>query len=323
MGKVIVVRATGGPEVLRVEQQTVPEPGEGEVRVAVGAAGVNFIDVYHRTGLYPKPVPFVIGLEGAGKIDAIGPGVASLTVGDRVAWAAVAGSYAERVLAPADKVVPIPREVSDEVAAASMLQGMTAHYLVHGTRETRAGDVVLVHAAAGGVGLLLVQLLKRAGARVIATCSTAEKEKLALGAGAEHVVRYTESDFAARARELTGGRGVDVVYDSVGRTTFDGSLRSLRQRGLLVLFGQSSGPVPPFELGRLAESSLFLTRPTLFHYTADRRELELRAGAVFAAIAAGELEIRIGHRYPLDDAASAHRALESRATAGKVLLTIA
>jgi len=225
------------------------------------------------------------------------------------------------VLAPAAALVRVPDDVSDEVACASMLQGMTAHYLVHGTRTTRPGDVALVHAAAGGVGLLLVQMLKAAGATVIGTCSTAEKEALARGAGADHVVRYTETDFTAAARELTDGRGADVVYDSVGQTTFQGSLAALRPRGLLVLFGQSSGKVPPFELQQLNDrGSLFVTRPSLMHYTATRDELELRAGEVLGAVAKGELHIRIGARFPLADAAEAHRGLEGRRTTGKVLL---
>jgi NADPH2:quinone reductase len=242
-------------------------------------------------------------------------------VGERVAWASAPGSYASHVNAAAKAVVRVPDGVPDEVAAASMLQGMTAHYLVHGVRETRPGDTALVHAAAGGTGLLLVQTLRAAGARVIGTCSTAEKEALAREAGADAVIRYDQTDFAAAVRSLTGGRGVDVVYDSVARATFEGSLRSLRTRGLLVLFGQASGPVPPFELRRLSElGSLFLTRPTLAHYVAERADLELRAGAVLGAIAAGRLHVRIGARFPLGGAADAHRALEGRATTGKVIL---
>ncbi|TMA67984.1 MAG: quinone oxidoreductase [Deltaproteobacteria bacterium] len=321
MPRAVVIHASGGPEVLSLERHDPGVPGAGAVRVRVDAAGVNFIDVYFRTGLYPAPLPFVVGLEGAGVVEAVGESVAGLAPGDRVAWASVPGSYAEAVVAPADRLVRVPDAVPLEVAAASMLQGMTAHYLVHGTRETRPGDVVLVHAAAGGVGLLLVQMLKAAGARVIGTCSTADKEALAREAGADDVVRYTEHDFTAEARRLTAGRGVDVVYDSVGATTFDGSLAALRPRGLLVLFGQSSGPVPPFDLQRLnLGGSLFITRPSLAHYTRDRAELELRAGAVLGAVAAGRLRVRIGARFPLAEAAAAHRALEGRATAGKVLL---
>ncbi|MCW5893685.1 MAG: quinone oxidoreductase [bacterium] len=321
MGRAVVVHATGGPEVLRVEDRDPGVPGPGQVRVRVAAAGVNFIDVYFRTGLYPRPVPFVSGLEGAGVVEAVGDGVESLRAGERVAWASVPGSYADVVLAVPDLLVRVPDGVSDEIAAAAMLQGMTAHYLVHGTRTTRHGDTALVHAAAGGVGLLLVQMLKAAGARVLATCSTEEKAALVREAGADDVVVYTHDPFTTAAHRFTGGTGVDVVYDAVGKTTFDGSLLSLRPRGLLVLYGQSSGPVPPFELRRLSEGgSLFVTRPSLAHYTATRAELEERAGAVLDAIAAGGLQVRIGDRFPLAQAAEAHRALEGRRTTGKVLL---
>ena len=320
MPQAIIVRETGAGEVLRCEAFASAEPGAGQVRVAVHAAGVNFIDVYFRTGLYPRPLPYVAGLEGAGVVEAVGPGVA-LRTGDRVAWASAPGSYATQVVAAAAQLIPVPEGVPLDVAAASMLQGMTAHYLVNGCRTTRRGDVALVHAAAGGVGLLLIQLLVEAGAHVIGTCSSEEKEALARGAGAHHVVRYDRGDFAPEVRRLTDGRGCDVVYDSVGQSTFEGSLKSLRPRGLLVLFGQSSGPVPPFELGRLnALGSLFVTRPSLAHYTADRAELEQRSGAVLGAIAAGRLHVRIGARFPLADAADAHRALEGRRTTGKVLL---
>jgi NADPH2:quinone reductase len=247
--------------------------------------------------------------------------VHGLAPGDRVAWASVPGSYAETVVAQVDRLVRVPAGVSLETAAAAMLQGMTAHYLVHGTRETRRDDTALVHAAAGGVGLLLVQTLRAAGARVIGTCSTAEKEALARDAGADEVIRYDGGDFADEVRRLTAGRGVDVVYDGVGRTSFDGSLRALRTRGLCVLYGQASGPVPPLELQRLNQGgSLFVTRPTLVHYTQDRAELELRAGAVLGAITSGALRVRIGARHALAEAAEAHRALEGRATTGKVLL---
>ncbi|MEN8162211.1 MAG: quinone oxidoreductase [Myxococcota bacterium] len=321
MPNTIWVRETGGPDALRHEtSESAGAPGPGQARVAVEAAGVNFIDVYFRTGLYPRPLPYVAGLEGSGVIEAVGDGV-SLRVGERVAWAAAPGSYASHVVAPAASLVPVPEGVPLDVAAAAMLQGMTAHYLVHGCRTTHPGDLALVHAAAGGVGLLLIQLLCQAGARVIGTCSSEEKEKLAREAGAEHVIRYDREDFAEVARRLEGGRGCDVVYDSVGQATFEGSLRSLRARGLLALFGQSSGPVPPFDLGRLnALGSLFVTRPSLAHYTADRAELELRAGAVLGAVADGTLSVRIGARYPLAEAAEAHRALEGRRTTGKVLL---
>jgi len=319
----IEVAETGGPEVLMLLERELAEPGPGQVRVRTNFCGVNYIDVYFRTGLYPRPLPFVAGLEGAGVVESVGEGVSGVGEGDRVAWSAVPGSYASGVLAPEASLVRVPDAVEDRVAAAVMLQGMTAHYLAHGTRDTRPGDTVLVHAAAGGAGLLLVQLLKTAGATVFGTCSTAEKEALAREAGADHVIRYTELDFAEEVRRLTRGRGVDVVYDSVGRTTFEGSLSCLRPRGLLVLFGQSSGPVPPFDLNRLnGLGSLFVTRPSLAHYTQTRQELEQRAGAVFDAIAAGSLRVRIGAEFPLAGAAEAHRALEGRATTGKVLLHV-
>jgi len=319
--RTVIANETGGSGVLRLEERELPEPGPGEVRLRVRACGVNYIDVYFRTGLYPRPLPFALGLEGAGEVERVGEGVEGLAAGDRVTWAAASGSYASGLVAPATSLVRIPDAVDDERAAACMLQGMTAHYLVHGTRDTRPGDTALVHAAAGGAGLLLVQTLARAGARVIGTCSTAEKEALARGAGAEQVIRYSEVDFAPEVRRLTEGRGVDVVYDSVGASTFEGSLACLRPRGLLVLFGQSSGPVPPFDLNRLnGAGSLFVTRPSLAHYLQDRAELEARAGAVLGAVADGSLQVRIGAKYPLERAAEAHDALESRATAGKLLL---
>jgi NADPH2:quinone reductase len=317
----IVVAKTGGPEVLEWREHDPGTPGPGQARVRVTAAGVNFIDVYFRTGLYPRPLPFVSGLEGAGEVVALGPDVKELSVGDRVAWASVPGSYAEAVVAPVERLVKVPKGVADDVACASMLQGMTAHYLCRATYCAKKGDTALVHAAAGGVGLLLVQMLCGLGVTVIGTCSTADKEKLARDAGAEHVIRYGEVDFVSEVRRLTEKRGVDVVYDSVGRTTFDGSLASLRPRGMLVLYGQSSGPVPPFELRRLNDAgSLYVTRPSLAHYTQDRAELEMRANEVLGAVAAGDLDVRIGARFALSDAAAAHRALEGRATTGKVLL---
>ena len=321
MPKAIVVEKTGGPEVLVLAERDPGAPGPGQVRVRVAAAGVNFIDVYFRTGLYPRPLPFVAGLEGAGSIEAVGPDVAGLTKGDPVAWASAPGSYAEAVVAPAASVVRVPGAVSVEVAAAAMLQGMTAHYLVHAIRPPAPSGWALVHAAAGGTGLLLVQMLRAAGMRVVATCGSLEKATLVRDAGADEVVRYDETDFVAAARAATGGRGVDVVYDGVGRSTFDGSLASLRPRGLLVLFGQASGPVPPFDLQRLnAGGSLVVTRPSLAHFVATRAELEERAGAVLGAIAAGKLSVRVGARFPLAQAAEAHRALEGRATTGKLLL---
>jgi NADPH2:quinone reductase len=321
MTRAILVPAHGGPEVLRLEEQKVAAPQTGQASIAVRAAGVNFIDVYFRTGLYPRPLPFVLGLEGAGVVEAIGPGVTTVAPGDRVAWASAPGSYAERVVAAADALVKVPAGVPDETAAAAMLQGLTAHYLAHGVRATMRGDTALVHAAAGGTGLLLVQTLKRAGARVIGTCSTAEKEALARGAGCDVVVLHGDDDFVAVARAETAGRGVDVVYDSVGKDTFDRSLQCLRPRGLLVLFGQSSGPVPPFDLQRLsAGGSLAVTRPSLAHFVATRAELEERSAAVLGAVAKGDLDVRIGGRFPLERAADAHRALEGRETTGKLLL---
>lgn len=324
MSRAIVVHRTGGPEVLEPSEHDPGDPGAGQARVRVHAAGVNFIDVYFRTGAYPRPLPFVAGLEGAGVVEAVGSGVAQLAPGDRVAWASAPGSYAEVLVAPAGQLVKLPAAVPEEIAAAAMLQGMTAHYLVHALRTPRAGEVALVHAAAGGTGLLLVQMLVRAGLRVIGTCSTEAKAALAREAGAERIVRYDREDVAAAVRDHTNGRGVDVVYDGVGRSTFDASLASLRPRGLVALFGQSSGPVPPFDLQRLnSGGSLVVTRPSLAHFVATREELELRAGEVLSAVAAGSLRVRIGAEFALADAADAHRALESRTTTGKLVLRCA
>jgi len=321
MTNAIVVSEIGGPETLVWQAHDPGEPAEGQVRIRVEAAGVNFIDVYFRTGQYPRPLPFVAGLEGAGVVEAVGSGVAALSLGDRVAWSSVPGAYAEALLAPEMGLIRIPDAIATDTAAASMLQGMTAHYLVTDTHPAQAGDFALVHAAAGGVGLLLVQMLTRLGVHVIGTCSTAEKEALAREAGAEHVVRYMDCDFAHAVRDVTDGRGCDVVYDSVGRSTFEGSLGSLRPRGLLALYGQSSGAVPPFDLQQLnARGSLFVTRPSLAHYTASRAEYEGRAAAVLGAIASGDLKVRIGARFPMERAADAHRALEGRETTGKVIL---
>jgi NADPH2:quinone reductase len=321
MTRAIVVERTGGPEVLTLADRDPGAPSAGQLRIRVAAAGVNFIDTYFRSGAYPRPLPFVLGLEGAGRVEAVGDGTAGFAVGDRVAWASVPGSYAEAVVAPAAGVVRVPDAVADDVAAAALLQGMTAHYLVHAIRAPEPGGWALVHAAAGGTGLLLVQTAKHAGLRVVGTCGSAAKAALVEGAGADVVVRYDERDFVAAARDATGGRGVDVVYDGVGQATFDKSLLCLRPRGLLAIFGQASGPVPPFDLQRLnAHGSLVVTRPSLAHFTATRDELELRAGAVLGAIASGALHVRIGARFPLAQAADAHRALEGRATTGKVLL---
>jgi NADPH2:quinone reductase len=320
MPHAIRVHAHGGPEVLQWEGWDPGTPGTGELRVRVAAAGVNFIDVYYRTGLYPMPLPYTAGVEAAGVVEAVGDGVDGVAVGDRVAWCMMPGSYAEVALVPAAFAVRVPAGVDDPTAAASMLQGMTAHYLTHGVRTTSRGDVALVHAAAGGTGLLLVQMLKAAGATVIGTCSTEEKAALAAEAGCDHVVRYVREDVADAVRRITGGEGAHVVYDSVGQSTFDASLASLRVRGLLALFGQSSGPVPPFDLRRLSGGSFFVTRPSLAHYARTRAELDERAGAVLELVERGQLRVRVGARFPLRDAAAAHRALEGRETTGKVLL---
>jgi NADPH2:quinone reductase len=321
MNQAIFVSKHGGPEVLELREHDPGEPQAGQVRVRVEAAGVNFIDTYLRAGTYPVSPPFVLGLEGAGTVERIGEGVGDLQVGQQVAWAQVGSSYAHAVIAPAAALIAVPKGVPSEVAAAAMLQGMTADYLVYGVRETEPGDVALVHAAAGGTGQLLVQMLKQAGARVIGTCSTQEKAELARAAGADEIILYTETDFAAEARRLTDGRGVDVVYDSVGKTTFDSSLKALKPRGLMVLFGQSSGAVPAVDLQRLNQhGSLFVTRPSLAHYVATREELAMRASAVLTAIALDELKVRIDKRFPLTQAADAHRYLEARETRGKVLL---
>lgn len=320
MPQAIFVDQPGDASVLTLRDHDPGAPGSGQVRVAVEAAGVNFIDTYQRSGLYPRPTPFVLGLEGAGKIEAVGDGVSGWRVGQHVAWATVAGSYADKVVFKPDQLVAVPEGVSSELAAALMLQGMTAHVLATAVHRTAPGETVLVHAAAGGTGQLLVQELKRAGARVIGTCSSAKAE-LARQAGADHVIDYNREDIVAEVKRANGGRGVDVVYDSVGKTTFDASLASLRPRGLLVLFGQSSGPVPPVDPQRLAQhGSLFFTRPTLFHYIATRAELDAHAQAVFTAAAEGKLRANIAGRYALRDAKQAHLDLEGRRTAGKLLL---
>jgi len=319
--KAIQIQTPGGPEVLQLVELPVPQPKPNEAVIKLGAIGINFIDVYQREGRYKVPLPFIAGQEGAGTVTAVGAEVKSVKAGDRVAWSGVQGSYAEYAAVPADKLVKIPEGVTDQQAAATMLQGMTAHYLCYSTYPVKAGDTVLVHAAAGGVGLLLVQMCHNLQARVIGTVSTEEKAKLAREAGADEVILYTQSDFETETKRLTDGRGVNAVYDSVGKTTFDKSLNVLKPRGMMVLFGGSSGAVPPFDLIALsAKGSLFVTRPTLAHYTATREELELRAGAVFGMIAAGRLKLRIGHTYPLAQAQQAHRDLEGRKTTGKLLL---
>ncbi len=320
--RAVLVRRTGGPEVLEVAEVAEPEPGPSQVRVDVAAAGVNFIDVYHRTGKYPLPLPFVAGSEGAGTVSAVGEGVDDVAVGDRVAWAMVHGSgYAEQVLVAADRVVPVPDGVDDETAAAVMLQGLTAQYLTSSTYDVGAGDVVLVHAAAGGVGLLLTQVATARGARVIATTSTAEKADLARAAGASDVVLYTETDLRAEVRRLTAGEGVHVVYDGVGRATFEAGLDCLRPRGTMVLFGASSGapaPLDPAVLG--AKGSLFLTRPSLAHHVATTQDLRQRAAQVLGWVADGLLQVRVGARYLLADSAAAHSDLEARRTTGKSIV---
>lgn len=317
----IRVHQSGGPEALALETVDRPSPGRGEALVRLEAIGVNFVDVYHRTGLYKLPTPFTPGSEGAGVVEAVGEGVSEVRVGDRVAYALHLGAYAQYALVPAAKLVPLPAGVDARQGAAAMLQGMTAHYLTHSTFPLQRGQTALVHAAAGGVGLLLVQMAKRRGACVIGTVSTGAKAALARDAGADEVILYTQKDFAEETRRLTGGAGVDVVYDSVGQDTFDKGLTVLRPRGMMVLFGQSSGPVPPFDLGRLAPAgSLFLTRPTLGHYTLTRDELLARARDLFDWIGSGALRLRVERTYPLADAGRAHEDLTGRRTTGKLLL---
>jgi NADPH2:quinone reductase len=319
--KAIQIQQTGGPEALQLVDLPVPQPKSNEAVVKIAAAGINFIDIYQREGRYKVALPFVLGQEGAGTVTALGFEVKSVKPGDRVAWAGVLGAYAEYAAVPAERVVPIPQSVSERDAAAAMLQGMTAHYLCHDTYPLRRGETALVHAAAGGVGLLLVQMAHNIGARVIGTVSTEEKAKLAREAGADDVILYTTHDFEVETKRLTAGKGVDVVYDSVGRDTFEKGLNVLRPRGYMVLFGGSSGAVPPFDLIQLSQKgSLYVTRPTLFHYTATREELVARSGAVFGMIAAGKLTLRNEHSYSLGDAQQSHRDLEARKTTGKLLL---
>lgn len=318
--RAIQVSEHGGPEVLRVAEVADPQVGAGQLLVETEAIGVNFIDTYIRTGRYPQAVPYVPGAEGSGVVAAVGAGVSEFKVGDRVAWAAAPGSYAEKVLVDAEVAIPVPAGVEAAVAASALLQGMTAHYLIESIYKPEPGESVLVHAGAGGVGLILTQLLAARGVRVITTVSTDDKEKLSREAGAAEVLRY-EDDIAARVRELTAGVGVAAAYDGVGASTFEASLASLRVRGMLALFGGASGPVPPFDLQRLNPAgSLFVTRPTLVHYTRDRAELLWRAGDIMNAIAAGTLQIRVGASYPLAQAEQAHKDLEGRKTTGSIVL---
>jgi NADPH2:quinone reductase len=313
----------GRPEVLQLDQVPQPEPGENQALVRVLAAGINFIDVYQRSGLYKVPLPFTAGVEAAGTVEKAGPGC-DLVPGTRVAWAMTPGAFAEYAAIPAARLVPIPDGVESDAAAAVMLQGMTAHYLSESTFPAKSGDLAVVHAGAGGTGLLLIQLLKLKGATVYTTVSTPEKAKLAKQAGADETILYKDEDFVARVKELTGGKGVNVVYDSVGVSTYQGSLEVLRPRGMLVLFGQSSGKVPPIDPVILSEKgSLFLTRPTLTHHSTDRQELLHRSGTILGLVRDGKLHLRIERRYPMSEVAQAHRDLESRATTGKLIIEVA
>jgi len=321
--KAIQVSEVGGPEVLKLAELPVPEPKPNEAIVELKASGVNFIDVYFREGRYPAAVPFVDGQEGAGIVSAIGPEVTNVKIGDRVAYTGVLGSYAQYAAIPAARLVQIPEDVSFALAAAVMLQGMTAHYLLNSTYKLQSGETALVHAAAGGVGLLLVQLAKRIGARVIATAGSQEKAVLAREAGADECINYNEEDFEVETRKLTDGHGVHVVYDGVGKATFEKDLNVLRPRGFLVLFGGSSGAVPPFDLIRLSQKgSLYITRPTLANYVATREDLEWRSREILDLVGSGALKVRIHHSYALEEAAQAHRDLEGRKTTGKLLLKI-
>jgi NADPH2:quinone reductase len=321
--KTIQVREPGGPEKMELVDAPMPQPGPKQALVRLAASGVNFIDVYFRIGLYKAEPPVTLGSEGAGTVEAVGPDVTEVAVGDRVAYAMARGSYAEYAVIPSWQLVKIPDHVDFVTAAAAMLQGMTAHYLTHSTYPLKTGSSCLVHAAAGGAGGLIVQMAKMLGARVFGTVSTEQKAAIARESGVDEAILYTKVDFDAEVKRFTEGRGVDVVYDSVGKTTFEKSLNSLRPRGLLALFGQSSGAVPPFDAGILnGKGSLYLTRPSLAHYVADRKELLWRAGNVLEWIESGKLKLRIDRTYPLADAASAHRDLESRRTAGKLVLTI-
>ena len=317
----VQVQKSGGPEVLTLVDLPVPKPKPNEVVVKVSAAGVNFIDVYFREGRYSTPLPFVNGQEACGIVSDVGNGVKSLKPGDRVAYTSILGSYAQYAAAPSDRVVLVPEGITDQQAAAAMLQGMTAHYLVHDAYPLKKGETALIHAAAGGVGLLLVQMARSIGARVIGTAGSEDKAKLAREAGAHEVILYDRQDFEAETKRITEGKGVHVIYDGVGKSTFEKDLNILRPRGYLVLFGAASGPVPPFDVDKLRQKgSLFLTRPSLGHYIATREELEQRATDIFKMISSGKLKLRIEHVYKLQEVQQAHRDLEARKTTGKLLL---
>jgi len=319
--KAIQIQRTGGAEVMELAEVPVPQPKSSEVVVKIKAAGVNFIDIYNREGRYKSPLPLILGQEAAGVVIAVGSDGLGFSVGDPVGYAGVLGSYAEFAAVPADRLVKIPPGVSERDAAAAMLQGMTAHYLTHDTYPLKRGETALIHAAAGGVGLLLVQMAHNIGARIIATVSTEEKAKLARDAGADDIILYTQSDFETETKRLTSNKGVDVVYDSVGKTTFEKGLNVIRPRGMMALFGGSSGPAPSIDpLTLMQKGSLFLTRPSFGHYTITTDELRQRAGAVLGMIRDGKLKLRIAHVYPLSEAQQAHRDLESRKTTGKLLL---
>jgi NADPH2:quinone reductase len=323
MPNAIRVHEVGGPDKLLWEEVDVGDPGPGQVRIAQVAAGLNFIDVYHRTGLYPQPLPFVPGVEGAGTIEAIGDGVEGLAVGDRVAYGGPIGGYAEARLIDANKVVKVPESISPEQAAGMMLQGMTAQMLLRSVFPITKGDTILIHAAAGGVGLIMCQWAKALGVRVIGTVGTEEKAELAAAHGCDHPIVYSKQNFVAEVERLTEGEKLPVVYDSVGRDTFLRSLDCLRPRGVMVSFGQSSGPMEPFNIGLLAQKgSLYLTRPTLFTYTATRAQLEQSAKELFAIVADGKVKIEVNQSFKLEDAAEAHRALEARETSGSTILTV-
>lgn len=319
--KAIRIHEVGGPEAMKLEDVPRPDPGPGEARVRLEAIGVNYIDTYHRTGLYKVPLPFTPGMEAAGVVDAVGPDAKDVGGGDRVAYAGALGAYAEQAVVPAEKLVPVPEGVETKDAAAAMLQGLTAQYLARSTFPLKPGHTVLIHAAAGGVGLLLVQVAKHLGARVLGTVSTEDKARAASEAGADHIILYRETDFADEVKKLTDGRGVDVVYDSVGKTTYEKSIACLALRGMLVLFGNSSGPVPPIDPLTLSTAgSIFMTRPTLFHHVATRDELLSRSKELFSWLKSGTVRLTIDRSLPLAEAGQAHRLLEGRKTTGKLLL---